>query len=54
MIRQCSKLAQIQYKTRPNMGWKGDTLGTVQEIEIWTFYQIAYAQTIIHPREWGA
>ena len=33
---------------------KGDPLGIVQEIEIWPYYQMVYAQTRICSREWDA
>ena len=33
---------------------KGDPLGTVQEIEIWPYEQIVYAQHRICPRKWDA
>ena len=31
-----------------------DPQGIVQEIEIWPYYQMEYAQTRIHPGEWDA
>ena len=33
---------------------KGDLLGIVQEVKIWPFYQIVYAQTRIRLIEWDA
>ena len=36
------------------MGRKGDLLGTEQKTEIWLYYQMAYAQTRIRPREQDA
>ena len=33
------------------MGWQGDQLGIVQEIQIWPYEQMFYAQPRIHPRK---
>ena len=48
----CSKLAQKEYKTRHNLSGKGDPLWIVQKIKIWSYYQMIYAKTRIHSREW--
>ena len=50
IINEWSKLAQKEYKIRR----EGDLLGIVQEIKIWSYYQIVYAQTRICSREWDA
>ena len=42
----------MEYKTR--LGGKGDTLGIEQKIQIWSYKQMVYVQTTIHPREWDA
>ena len=34
------------------MGGEGDPLGIVQEIEVWPYKQMIYAQPGICPREW--
>ena len=34
------------------LGGDGDPLGMAQEIKIWQYYQIVYAQTRIYPRGW--
>ena len=34
------------------MGGEGDQQEFVQEIEIWPYCQMVYAQTRIHPEEW--
>ena len=49
MISECSKLIQ-EYKTRL-LGWQGDPLGDVQEIEIWPYKQIVYVQPSTCPRK---
>ena len=36
------------------MGGKGDPLGTVQKIEIWSYDQTVYAQPRIWPRKGDA
>ena len=48
---KCSKLAQKEYDWI-QLNWKGGPQGIVQEIEIWPFCQMGYAQTRIHPGEW--
>ena len=47
-----TRTKEEQDETR--LGREGDPQGTVQEIEIWPFNQIAYAQTRIRPKEWDA
>ena len=34
------------------IGGKDDPLGIVQELNVWVYYQMIYAQTRIHPRKW--
>ena len=51
-MSECSKLTQKEYRTRNNRMEKSDQKGTVQEIEIWPYYERVYAQTRIRPREW--
>ena len=41
-------------KKEPWLGSKGDPLVIVQEIIIWSYKQIVYVKTKIHPRKWGA
>ena len=53
-ISECSKLTQKEYKTRHNCVGEDDSLGIVQKIKIWPYYQMVYAQTRIHPKEWDA
>ena len=36
------------------LGGKGDPLEIVQEIKIWSHYQMVYTQTRICPRQWYA
>ena len=36
------------------LGGKGDPLGIVQDIKIWTYCQLVYALTRIGPKEWDA
>ena len=36
------------------LGRQGDPQGTVQEVEIWQYEQMVYAQPRICPREWDA
>ena len=48
-ISEYSKLVQNEYEVW--LGGKGIPLGIVQEIEIWSYYQMVYAQTKIHPEE---
>ena len=36
------------------MGGKGSSLKILQEVEIWPYEQMAYAQPRICPREWDA
>ena len=45
---ECSKLMQKKYKAWQDR--KGDLLGIVQKIKIWSFYQMVYAQTRIRPK----
>ena len=40
--------------SKARSGGKGDALGIVQEIEIWSYKQIVYAQTKICPRWWDS
>ena len=46
IISECSKLAQKEYKTRH------DWVGKMQEIEIWPYKQMVYAQPRICLGEW--
>ena len=39
----------VQDKLRP--GREGDSLGIVQKIKIWPYYQMVYAQTRLYPRK---
>ena len=52
IISECSKLAQKEYKTRCN--WVGKVIhwGIVQEVEVWPYKQMVYAQKRICPGEW--
>ena len=52
IISEWSKLTQREYKTRHDSGGEGDSLGIVQEIEIWPYYEMVYAQIRIRPGEW--
>ena len=45
IIIECSKLAQKKCKTWNDWVGKGDLLGIVQEIKIWAYTQLVYAQT---------
>ena len=40
------------YKTRHDWVREGDPLRIVQEIKIWSYNQMVYAQNRIRPREW--
>ena len=40
--------------TLARLGGRGDPLGILQEIEIWTCYQFVYAQSRIRSGEWDA
>ena len=51
-ISENSKLEQKKDKTRDDGDGEGDSLGFMQEIEIWPYYRIVYAQTRILPGEW--
>ena len=51
-IIECTKLAHKEYKTRLYREGKADLLGILQDIEIWLYYQMVYAQTRICPEEW--
>ena len=47
-------IQQSSAKEKQDEAWqggKGDSLGIVQEIDIWPYYQMVYAQTRTHPRE---
>ena len=46
LISKCSKRAQKEYKTRHDSG-EGDPLGIVQEVYIWPYEQMVYAQSRI-------
>ena len=46
--RTCTKGVQ----DKAWLGGKGDPLGIVQEIEIWSYYQMLHAQTRIRQGEW--
>ena len=48
IITECSKLKQKAYETRHE---EADPLGIVQEIEIWPYEQVVYAQQRIYPGE---
>ena len=50
IISECSKLAQKEYKIW--LGGQSDSLGIVQEIELWPYEQMVYAQPKICPGEW--
>ena len=53
MIHECNKLAQKEYmETR--LGGQGNPSETVQEIEIWLYEQVVYAQPRICLGEWDA
>ena len=52
IISKCSKLEQKEYKTW--LGGKGDSVGIMQEIKIWSYNQMVYAQARICIREWDA
>ena len=45
-----NKLTQKEYE-QPWMGSEGDALGIVQETEIWSYWQIVFAEIRICPRK---
>ena len=51
IISECIKLAQKEYKTWQDWMGIGDPLGDVQEIEIYLYEQMVYAQPSICPRK---
>ena len=52
IIIECSKSTQNEYKIRHDRGWEGDLLGIVQEIEIWPYEQMVFAQPRIRFLFW--
>ena len=51
IISECSKLAQKEYKTRPD--WVGKVIHwEMCDIWIWPYQQMVYAQPSIYPRKW--
>ena len=36
------------------LGWEGDSLGIVQDVENWLYFQMIYTETGICPEEWDA
>ena len=53
-INKRSKLAQKRVLYKVQLGEKDDFLGIMQDIKIWPYYQMVYAQTRICYREWNA
>ena len=54
IINKCTKLAQKGVQDEARLGRKDNLQGIVQEIKIWPYKQMAYAQTKMQPRGWGA
>ena len=51
------RMQQISTERIQDLAWsgkQGDPLGIVQEVEVWPYEQMVYAQHRIFPIEWGA
>ena len=49
---QQTRVNEVQDNTR--LGGKVNLLGIMQEIEIWPYIKMVFAQTRIRPKEWDA
>ena len=47
-------MQQISTKRNMRLGGQGDPFGIMQEVEVWPYEQMVYAQPRICPREWDA
>ena len=53
-INQMSECCELVQKDETRLGEQDDLLGIVQNVEIWPYEQMVYAQTRTHHRKWDA